>query len=195
MLHKDELAARRWHKAMEGRYGHNRQPADLATESGAMLQAWRDIDVLIKRLDEMQALVRQMELAADDRRDTEALSAVFRPRPPTSDDTITVAITPPRSDPSLALTPVRPLPSLPPDVAASPLPPAPPLLPPPAATLTDDVHNALVKRCADAAETALTYCVLHSLSLYDAKNRVLMALRGLRRTEQMTMPDDEGYLR
>ena len=94
---------------MRGRYGHDRPVTELAGESGALLQAWRDIDVLIERLNEMQRMLRDQELAADDRRPTSPMAIPAAKQIDPADFTETITLQPG----ALALPPPPPLPDPP----------------------------------------------------------------------------------
>jgi hypothetical protein len=150
-LDHDELAARRWHAAQRGKYGGDRSVADLMTESGALLQAWRDIDVLITRLDLMQQADRLRELDLIAMRPTEVVATIPRRRVMTSEDTI--AITPPTA------------------MAAS-LPQDPPPVVVPPTRAEDEAWNRAVAKCQAALERALSEARAQRLDLHGIKGLV-----------------------
>lgn len=158
---------------------------------------WKQIIFLIQRIDKLHDIIRDQELAADEQRPTEEYSAVPRPRPATSDDTIAFVWKP--SVHSDALTPVKPFPTEPRDaLPVAPSIPAPtqqlPALGIPSNADTG-AWNTAIMQCEMAAETAMVQAILQKCHIYDLKQRVMAALKALRKVTQLEhFPSDDAYL-
>lgn len=188
-LDERELHIRKaWH-LWGRRYGDGNQSAWV---SDPHWPKWRDIGYLLMRLSMMNKLLREAEAAADDRHETEVFSAVPRPRPLTSEDTIPVQWSKDIQD--LKDTPDTALHALP----AVPLPVAPKLPPPPATpprTLTEvELWNATLAAVTIAIDTTLSQCLRQGTNLYDVQVKLQNVLKGLRKNPPIPTPQmDEGY--
>ena len=168
-LNEQELLVRQWHRAMAPRYVN---PSLLASENGALYQAWHDVDFLLKRLDALQEEYRratETDLPALPAITPATVVAALRPRVDPADFTETISLEPPRA------------PALPPPPAQPPEPQVTALGVRVGLLNEAELWNAAVVAITIRVEEALAQSAMRKLDLHATKAVVLKAVAGCRR--------------